>query len=176
MIYCWPSGVAGEIPARFLVKCYPFDRLFTIMTEETKRVSRPWVAVAFLCLSVLIAAIDDGVLNLALPAISKEFQASTSELQWAINAYLLAFTALLLPMGALGDRLGRKKMLQIGLVLFALGSLATALSTSMGMLIACRDLTGVGAAIMLPQTLSIIRATFTDPKERVQAIGIWAGV
>ena len=146
------------------------------MTEEIKRVSRPWVAVAFLCLPVLIVAIDDGVLNLALPAISKEFQASTSELQWAINAYLLAFAALLLPMGALGDRLGRKKMLLIGLSLFACGSLTAALSTSMVMLIACRALMGVGAAIVLPQTLSIIRTTFTDPKQRVQAIGIWAGV
>ena len=146
------------------------------MSEETKRVSRPWVAVAFLCLAVLIAAIDDGVLNLALPAISKEFQASTSELQWTINAYLLAFTTLLLPMGALGDRIGRKKMLQVGLSLFGLSSLAAALSNSMGMLIACRTSMGVGAAIVLPQTLSIIRATFTDPKQRVQAIGLWAGV
>lgn len=146
------------------------------MLEETKRASRPWVAVAFLCLAVLIAAIDDGVLNLALPAISKEFQASTSELQWTINAYLLAFTTLLLPMGALGDRIGRKKMLQVGLSLFGLSSLAAALSTSMGMLIACRTFMGAGAAIVLPQTLSIIRATFTDPKQRVQAIGLWAGI
>jgi len=146
------------------------------MSEETKRVSRPWVAVAFLCLAVLIAAIDDGVLNLALPAISKEFHASTSELQWTINAYLLAFTTLLLPMGALGDHIGRKKMLQVGLCLFGLSSLAAALSTSMGMLIACRTFMGIGAAIVLPQTLSIIRATFTDPKQRVQAIGLWAGV
>ena len=146
------------------------------MMEETKRVSRPWVVVAFLSLAVLITAIDDGVLNLALPAISNEFQASTGELQWAINAYLLSFATLLLTMGALGDRFGRKRMLSVGLTLFALSSLAAALSTSMGMLIACRALMGVGAAIVLPQTLSIIRATFTDPKERVQAIGIWAGI
>jgi EmrB/QacA subfamily drug resistance transporter len=111
-----------------------------------------------------------------LPSISKEFQASTSELQWTINAYLLAFTTLLLPMGALGDRIGRKKMLQVGLILFGLSSLAAALSTSMGMLIACRTFMGVGGAIVLPQTLSIIRATFTDPKQRVKAIGIWAGI
>ena len=142
------------------------------MMEETKRVSRPWVVVAFLSLAVLITAIDDGVLNLALPAISNEFQASTGELQWEINAYLLSFATLLLTMGALGDRFGRKRMLSVGLTLFALSSLAAALSTSMGMLIACRALMGVGAAIVLPQTLSIIRATFTDPKERVQAIGI----
>ena len=131
---------------------------------------------AFLCLAVLICAIDDGILHLALPAISKEFQASISELQWAINAYLLAFAALLLTMGALGDRFGRKRMFQVGLILFGVSSLAAALSTSMGMLIACRALMGVGGAITIPQTLSIIRATFTDPKERVQMIGIWAGI
>jgi len=132
--------------------------------------------VAFLCVAVLILAIDDGILNLALPAISNEFQASTSELQWSINAYLLSFAALLLTMGALGDRFGRKRMFQIGLVLFGISSLAAALSTSMVMLIMCRALMGIGGAIVLPQTLSIIRAVFPDPKERAQAIGIWAGV
>jgi EmrB/QacA subfamily drug resistance transporter len=146
------------------------------MRKETERESRRWVVVAFLCLAVLICAIDDGILNLALPSISKEFQASISELQWAINAYLLAFAALLLTMGALGDRFGRKRMFQVGLILFGVSSLAAALSTSMGMLIACRALMGVGGAITIPQTLSIIRATFTDPKERVQVIGIWAGI
>jgi len=146
------------------------------MTKEKGRVNRPRVGVAFLCLSVLILAIDDGILNLALPAISEEFQASVGELQWAINAYLLAFVALLLTMGTLGDRFGRKRMFQVGVILFGVSSLAAALSTSMGMLIACRALMGVGGAITLPQTLSIIRATFTDPKQRMQAIGIWAGV
>jgi EmrB/QacA subfamily drug resistance transporter len=146
------------------------------MVDETRKIPRPWVAVTFLCLAVFIAAIDDGVLNLALPSISREFQASTGEMQWTINAYLLAFTTLLLPMGALGDRIGRKKMLHVGLILFGLSSLAAALSTSMGMLIASRTFMGAGAAIVVPQTLSIIRATFTDPKQRVQAIGLWAGV
>jgi len=146
------------------------------MKQESKKDRGPWAAVAFLCLAVLILAIDDGVLNLALPAISNEFQASTSELQWAINAYLLSFAALLLTMGALGDRFGRKRMFQAGLLLFGISSLAAALSTSMVMLIACRALMGIGGAIVLPQTLSIIRAIFPDPKERAQAIGIWAGV
>jgi len=146
------------------------------MTEETRRPSRLWVAVAFLCLSVLILGMDDSILNLALPSISKEFEASISELQWAINAYLLAFAALLLTMGALGDRFGRKRMFQVGLVLFGFGSLAGALSTSMSMLIACRALMGLGGAVVLPQTLSIIRSSFADPKERAQAIAVWAGI
>jgi len=117
------------------------------MTASSKSYSSPWVAVAFLYLAVLIIGIDDTVLNLALPPISREFLASMSELQWMINAYLLAFVALLLTMGTLGDRYGRKRMFQIGLIAFGLSSLAAALS-----------------------------ATFTEPKDRGQAIGIWAGM
>ena len=130
----------------------------------------------FLCLAVLIIGIDDGILNLALPAISEEFEASISELQWMINAYLLSFGALLLTMGALGDRFGRKRLFQAGLIVLGVFSLAAALSTSMSMLIACRALMGIGGAITLPQTLSIIRAAFADPKQRATAIGIWAGI
>ena len=146
------------------------------MKEASEGYSGPWIALAFLMLAVLILGIDDTVLNLVLPAISREFMASISELQWMINAYLLAFVALLLTMGALGDRFGRKRMFQIGLVVFGLASLAAAFSTSMTMLIACRALTGIAGAMVLPQTLSIIRASFTDPKSRGQAIGIWAGM
>lgn len=146
------------------------------MTEEIKRPNRPWVALAFLCVAVLVLAMDDGVLNLALPAISKEFQASISEMQWSITAYFLAFTTLLLTMGALGDRFGRKRMFHVGLILFGFGSLGGVLATSMGMLIACRALMGVAGAITLPQTLSIIRATFPDPKKRTMAIGVWGGI
>jgi len=146
------------------------------MKEETARESGRWAAVAFLCVAVLVLGMDDSVLNLALPSISEDFQASTSELQWAINAYLLAFAALLLTMGAIGDRLGRKLMFQAGMLLFGLSSLGGALSTSMGMLIAFRALMGVGGAIVLPQTLSIIRASFTDQKESARAIAVWAGV
>ena len=119
---------------------------------------------------------DDSVLNLALPPISEEFHASTSEMQWAINAYLLSFAALLLTMGALGDRFGRKRMFLAGMVVFCVSSLAAALSNSMAMLIACRAFMGIGGAIAIPQTLSIITATFTDEKERTQAIALWAGV
>jgi EmrB/QacA subfamily drug resistance transporter len=146
------------------------------MKEASKSPSRPWIALCFLILAVLIISIDDTVLNLVLPAISMEFMASISELQWMINAYLLAFVALLLTMGAMGDRLGRKRMFRIGLVAFGLSSLAAAFSTSMIMLIACRALMGIAGAMILPQTLSIIRATFADPKARGQAIGIWAGM
>ncbi len=146
------------------------------MKDEQRRYNKPWVALAFLCLAVLIIGIDDGILNLALPAISEEFEASISELQWMINAYLLSFGALLLTMGAIGDRFGRKRLCQVGLIVLGIFSLLAALSTSMGMLIACRALMGIGGAITLPQTLSIIRATFADQKQRATAIGIWAGI
>jgi len=146
------------------------------MTQASGSYSRPWVAVAILCLAVLILGVDDTVLNLALPPISREFLASTSELQWMINAYLLSFVALLLTMGSLGDRFGRKRLFQIGLIGFGFSSLAAALSTSMPMLIACRALMGIAGSMILPQTLSIIRATFAEPKDRALAIGIWAGV
>lgn len=146
------------------------------ISSETPKHDRSWLAVAFLSISVLILAIDDAVLNLALPPISREFEASTSQLQWAINAYLLGFAALLLTMGSVGDRFGRKRMFLAGLILLGISSLGAALSVSMDMLIACRALMGIGGAMVLPQTLSIIRATFEDPKQRVQAIGVWAGV
>ncbi|MBM4461803.1 MAG: MFS transporter [Chloroflexi bacterium] len=147
-----------------------------MMKEETVKDSKRWGAAAFLCLAVIILGMDDSVLNLALPSISREFNASTSDMQWAINAYLLAFAALLLTMGALGDRFGRKLMFLVGMVLFCVSSLAAALSTSMIMLILCRAFMGIGGAIAIPQTLSIITATFTDLKERTQAIALWAGV
>ncbi|MCP4613818.1 MAG: MFS transporter, partial [Planctomycetes bacterium] len=126
--------------------------------------------------AALFLAIDDGVLNLALPAIADEFGASTSQLQWAYNSYLLTFAALMLTMGALGDRLGRKRLFQAGIILFGISSLAAALSTSMAMLIVSRGVMGVAGAVALPQTLSIIRASFTDPDDRAKAIGIWAGI
>jgi EmrB/QacA subfamily drug resistance transporter len=146
------------------------------MTEAPQSTSRPWIALAFICLAVLIIGIDDTVLSLVLPAISREFMASISELQWMVNVYLLAFVALLLTMGTLGDRFGRKRMFHMGLIAFGLSSLAAGLSTSMTMLIACRALIGIAGAMILPQTLSIIRATFKEPKDRGQAIGIWAGI
>lgn len=127
------------------------------MTEELKNYSNPWVAVAFLCLAILIVVIDDTVLNLVLPSISREFTASVSELQWMINAYLLAFVALLLTMGTLGDSYGRKRMFQAGLLIFGVSSLAAALSTSIEMLIAFRALMGVAGQTGLPPGMSHCR-------------------
>lgn len=134
-----------------------------------------WLSLLFISVSLLVISLDNTVLNVALPSISIDLGAGNTDLQWIIDAYILVFAALLLTMGALGDRFGRKRALQVGLVLFGIGSLAAALSDSTGMLIGSRAFLGMGAAVIMPATLSIITATFRDPKERSQAIAIWAG-
>src|SRR4029453_7448798 len=102
-----------------------------------------WRAMIFIALSLLVISIDNTILNVALPSISRSLGASASELQWVIDAYVLVFASLLLTMGSLGDRIGRKRALQTGLLLFGLGSLACALATSTGVLIATRAFTGI---------------------------------
>lgn len=135
-----------------------------------------WWALLFICTSLLVISLDNTILNVALPAISRQLGASASDLQWVVDAYVLVFAALLLTMGAIGDRFGRKRALQIGLVWFGIGSLWAALSTTTEMLIASRAFLGVGGATIMPATLSIVTATFRDPKERSQAIALWAAV
>ena len=146
------------------------------MTEVTEKYSKRWIALFFLSLSLLIISLDNTVLNVALPSISKDLGASSSQLQWIVDSYVLVFAALLLTMGAISDRVGRKKALQVGLVVFGVCSLWAALSASTGMLISARAFCGLGGAIIMPSTLSLITSMFRDSKERAQAIAIWAGV
>jgi EmrB/QacA subfamily drug resistance transporter len=113
--------------------------------------------------------------NIALPTIQRRLNATVSDLQWIIDGYVLAFASLLLTGGILGDRYGRKRMFLTGLAIFTLASLGCGLSASGGQLIAFRALQGVGAALLMPGTLSILTVTF-PPEERSRAIGIWAGV
>ena len=144
--------------------------------EQTKWHKRRWIALAFLGFSLLVISLDTTVVNLALPSISKELGSSSSGLQWIVDAYILAFASSLLTLGSIGDRIGRKKTLQIGLVAFGLFSLGGALSTSTGMLVGMRAMMGLAGAAMMPSTLSIITATFREPRERAQAIALWAAV
>jgi len=144
------------------------------LTEETKWYKQRWIALGFLALSLLVISLDNTVLNLALPSIAQQLGSSASALQWIVDGYILVFAGLLLTMGSIGDRFGRKRLLQIGLVVFGTFSLAAALSKSTGALIGMRALMGFGAAAIMPTTLSIITATFRDNKERAQAIAIWA--
>jgi EmrB/QacA subfamily drug resistance transporter len=144
--------------------------------EQAKWHKRRWVALAFLGFSLLVISLDTTVVNLALPSISNELGSKASELQWIVDAYILVFASSLLTLGSIGDRIGRKKTLQIGLIAFGLFSLGGALSTSTGMLIGMRAMMGLAGAAMMPSTLSILTATFREPKERAQAIAMWAAV
>ena len=137
---------------------------------------RRWVILSVLVVGLLAIVIDNTVLNVALKTIANPvggLGASQSELEWAINSYTLVFAGLLFTFGVLGDRIGRKRMLIAGLVLFGIGSLLSAYSHSPDQLIAARAAMGLGGAAVMPQTLSIISNVF-EPRERARAIGIWA--
>jgi EmrB/QacA subfamily drug resistance transporter len=137
---------------------------------------RRWVILPVLCLSILIVVVDNTVVNVALPSLSRELHATTTQLQWIVDAYSLVFAGLLIAAGNLGDRLGRKRMLEIGLLWFGAMSAAAAVAPSAPLLIAARAAMGVGAALVFPATLAILTNVFTDPTERGRAIGIWAAV
>ncbi len=137
---------------------------------------RRWTILAVLCVSVFLAVVDNTIVNVALPTISKQLHATTSELQWIVDAYSLVFAALLLVGGSLGDRYGRKGALQVGLAAFAGFSALAGLSGSIGLLIVARCLMGLAAALIFPATLAILSHTFTDAKERAAAIGVWTGI
>lgn len=137
---------------------------------------RRWWTLAVLCFSLLVIGLDNTILNVALPTLVRDLHASASDLQWMVDAYILVFAGLLLTAGSLGDRFGRKKALSVGLLIFLGGSILSAFSGSASLLIATRALMGVGGALIMPATLSILTNTFTVPTERAKAIGVWAGV
>jgi EmrB/QacA subfamily drug resistance transporter len=126
-----------------------------------------------LCLAALIINIDVTIVNVALPSLVRELGATTTNLQWVVDAYTLVFAALILAAGSLSDRLGRKGVLLAGLGLFAAGSLAGSLGHTPGELIAARVVMGIGAAGIFPATLSLIANVFTERAERAKAIGLW---
>ncbi|HWL32908.1 MAG TPA: DHA2 family efflux MFS transporter permease subunit, partial [Gaiellaceae bacterium] len=136
---------------------------------------RRWWTLGVLCLSLLVISLDNTILNVALPTLERDLGASSSQLQWIVDSYMLVFAGLLLTAGALGDRFGRKRALKFGLLVFGLGSTLSAFAGSADALIASRALMGIGGAFIMPSTLSILTATF-PARERAKAIGIWAGV
>ncbi len=144
--------------------------------EPTKGYRQRWIALTFMCISLLVIALNNTVLNLALPSIAEDLGSSASQLQWIVDAYALAIAGMLLTMGYLGDRRGRKPSLLGGLAFFALFSLGTALSRSTNILIVMRAMMGISAASLCRPLFSILTATFRDPKERAQAIAIWSAV
>lgn len=132
---------------------------------------RRWWALGALLLGVLVIGLDTTILNVALPTLATGIHATTSELQWIVDAYVLVFAGLILPMGVLGDRWGRKRVAMIGLTAFAAASVAAATTTDPTTLIAARVFMGFGAAILSPVSVAIIPVLFS-PKERGQAIAV----
>jgi DHA2 family multidrug resistance protein-like MFS transporter len=145
----------------------------TLLTHRGRPV-RPWAVLAVLMLPVLLISVDNTVLSFALPSITAALGASGSELLWIVDAYPLMLAGLLVPMGSLGDRIGRRRLLLVGAVGFALVSLLAAWSTSPALLIASRALLGVFGATLMPSTLSLIRNVFLERGQRRLAIAIWA--
>ncbi|RSM85737.1 MFS transporter [Kibdelosporangium aridum] len=138
--------------------------------------TRRWAALAVLSASLLLIMMDLTILNVALPEISAELKPGAVELLWIVDVYSLVVAGLLVTASALGDRWGRKRMLIAGFAAFGLASAAALFVTSSAMLIAVRALLGIGGAMIMPSTLSMIRSLFTDPKERATALGIWAAM
>ena len=142
--------------------------------DEAKIHERRWWALAVLCVSLLVITLDNTILNVAIPDLIRDLGATTSELQWIIDGYTLVFAGLLLTMGSVGDRFGRKGALMVGLGIFGVGSVLSGLAGSPTQLIFTRASMGLGAALIMPATLSLLTNIFHDPKERGRAIGVWA--
>ncbi len=134
------------------------------------------IVLAICCMSLLIVSLDNTVLNVALPSMRRELDASVAGLQWTIDAYTLVLASLLMLMGSTADRIGRRKVFVAGLLAFGLGSLLCSLAPSLGWLVFFRMVQAVGGAMLNPVAMSIITNTFTDPAERARAIGVWGAV
>ncbi|MER5638494.1 MFS transporter [Kitasatospora sp. NPDC002227] len=134
------------------------------------------LVLAVCCLSLFIVCLDTTAVNIALPALRRELHAPAAGLQWIVDAYTLVLAALLILSGSVADRLGRRRVFRTGLVLFALASLLCSLAPGLGWLVGFRALQAVGGSMLNPVAMSIIANTFTDRRERAQAIGVWGGV
>jgi EmrB/QacA subfamily drug resistance transporter len=137
--------------------------------------NRRWWTLGAMCFALFMIMLDNTVVNVALPSIQEDLEASLSGLEWTVNAYTLTFAVLLVTGGRLGDIFGRRRMFLFGVIVFAVSSAAIGLSPDQGWLVGGRAIQGIGAAFMMPATLSIITVTF-PPEERGKAIGTWAGV
>jgi EmrB/QacA subfamily drug resistance transporter len=137
---------------------------------------RQLLILAICCLSLLIVGLDTTIVNVALPAIRRELHASVAGLQWTVDAYTLVLASLLMVSASVADRIGRRRVFQVGLVIFALGSLLCGLAQTLPMLVAFRVLQAIGGSMLNPVAMSIIRNTFENPRERAQAIGVWGAV
>ncbi|MEU8891759.1 MFS transporter [Streptomyces sp. NPDC048442] len=135
-----------------------------------------WVVLAILCVSLILVALDSTILHIAVPSVTEDLRPGSVELLWIVDSYPLVCASLLILFGTLGDRVGRRRVLLLGYGLFGIASALAALSETPQLLIAARALLGIGGAMIMPATLSILRQVFPDRRERAMAIGIWAAV
>lgn len=135
-----------------------------------------WLVLLVLCVSLLLVAVDATVLHVAVPAVTEDLRPSGVELLWIVDVYPLVCASLLILFGTLGDRVGRRRVLLLGYALFGVASAIAAVADDAGVLIAARALLGVGGAMIMPATLSILRQIFPDRRERALAIGVWSAV
>jgi EmrB/QacA subfamily drug resistance transporter len=143
-------------------------------TAEATPNPRRWLVLAVMCMSLLLIVMDNTIVNVALPTIQSELGATTGQLQWIVDAYILVFAGLLLTMGSLGDRFGRRGALAAGQAVMGVASVLSSFANDPSQLIAARAVMGIGGALVMPATLSIITNVFTVPRERAQAIAIWS--
>ncbi|MCY1137036.1 MFS transporter [Actinoplanes sp. Pm04-4] len=134
------------------------------------------LVLAICCLSLFIVGLDNTIVNIALPALRSDLDTSVSGLQWVIDAYTLVLASLLILAGSTADRVGRRRTFQAGLALFTIGSLLCSVAPTLGWLIFFRTIQAVGGSMLNPVAMSIITNTFTEPRERIRAIGVWGGV
>src|ERR1700744_3982146 len=137
---------------------------------------RPWLILVICCMSLLIVGTDVTIVNVALPAIRSDLHSSLSGLQWAVDAYTLVIGSFLMASGSTADRFGRRRVFQIGLTLFTLGSLLCSLAPNVPLLVLFRCLQALGGSMLNPVALSIISNTFTERRARARALGIWGAV
>lgn len=142
----------------------------------TKKQTHPNLILAICCMSLLVVGMDVTIVNVALPAIQSDLHATVSGLQWILDAYTLVVATLLMLAGSVSDRVGRRRVFQIGLFVFTAGSLLCSLSHSIGQLVAFRALQGLGASMLNPVALSIIANAFPEPRARAHAVGVWGAV
>jgi DHA2 family methylenomycin A resistance protein-like MFS transporter len=138
------------------------------------RASRPWLTLAVMSAGLFLAVLSTTVVSVALPTMGRDLRASPADLEWIVDAYVIVYASLLVAGGAAGDRYGRKGLFLLGTAIFGLGSLASGLAPGVGVLLAARVLQGIGPALLVPGSLTILRATFTDERQRAVAIGVWS--
>ena len=148
----------------------------TMAVQPEMSVRRRWTVLAICALSLFLVGLDTTIVNVGLPSIGRGLGAGTRSLEWVVDAYTVVLASLLISSGALADRFGRRRAFQCGLVVFGAASMASALAPSLGVLVAARAVQGAGASLLSPVALAIVVNAMPDPRERAQAIGVWASV